>query len=157
MLLQPPSDLETPDATDDAKPAPPGDQPSDDTRPKETIETDSTDRPALAPTQGREVPPAAPIAPPPSTGAAPAAAEPLPAGSSSDAAQNVEAPSSSEDGLLVVQSGDSLWAIAKRLLGPDASPAQIARKVTRLWELNADRIGTGSPDLLMVGTKLRVR
>ena len=58
---------------------------------------------------------------------------------------------------LVVQSGDSLWSIAKRLLGPDASAAQIARKVSRLWDLNDDRIGTGRPDLILVGTKLRLR
>jgi len=28
--------------------------------------------------------------------------------------------------------------------------------VNRLWELNADRIATGQPDLLMVGTVLRL-
>jgi hypothetical protein len=57
----------------------------------------------------------------------------------------------------VVQSGDSLWSIAKRLLGADASPAQIAREVNRLWSLNEERIATGDPDLLMVGTKLTLR
>ena len=59
--------------------------------------------------------------------------------------------------VLVVQAGDSLWSIAKRLLGPDASPAEIARKVSRLWDINEDRIGTGRPDLLLVGTKLKLR
>ena len=58
---------------------------------------------------------------------------------------------------LTVQPGDSLWSIAKRLLGPGASSAKIARKVSRLWDLNSERIGTGRPDLLMVGTKLRLR
>jgi nucleoid-associated protein YgaU len=68
------------------------------------------------------------------------------------------APASTPQGrFLVVQPGDSLWAIAKRLLGPNASPAEIARKVNRLWELNRERIGTGRPDLLLVGTKLRLR
>jgi hypothetical protein len=43
------------------------------------------------------------------------------------------------------------------LLGPSASPARIAREVDRLWRLNEDRIGTGNRDLLMVGTKLRLR
>jgi LysM domain len=57
----------------------------------------------------------------------------------------------------VVAPGDSLWSIAKRLLEPDASPAQIAREVNRLWSLNEDRIGTGDPDLLMVGTQLSLR
>ena len=57
----------------------------------------------------------------------------------------------------VVAPGDSLWSIAKRLLGRDASPAQIAREVSRLWSLNHVRIGTGDPDLLMVGTQLSLR
>ncbi|MGH2745815.1 MAG: LysM peptidoglycan-binding domain-containing protein [Thermoleophilaceae bacterium] len=57
----------------------------------------------------------------------------------------------------VVEPGDSLWSIAKRLLGREASPARIAREVNRLWSLNEGRIGTGDPDLLMVGTKLRLR
>jgi nucleoid-associated protein YgaU len=57
----------------------------------------------------------------------------------------------------VVQSGDSLWSIAKRLLGPEASVARIAREVDRLWSLNRSRIATGDPDLLMVGTRLELR
>jgi nucleoid-associated protein YgaU len=57
----------------------------------------------------------------------------------------------------VVEPGESLWSIARRLLGPDASPARIAREVDRLWELNRDRIGTGDPDVLMVGARLRLR
>lgn len=57
----------------------------------------------------------------------------------------------------VVEPGESLWSIARRLLGPDASPGRIAREVDRLWELNRDRIGTGDPDMLMVGAKLRLR
>jgi nucleoid-associated protein YgaU len=56
-----------------------------------------------------------------------------------------------------VRPGDSLWSIARRLLGPDASAGRIAREVNRLWELNRERIATGDPDLLMVGTKLRLR
>jgi hypothetical protein len=57
----------------------------------------------------------------------------------------------------VVAPGESLWSIAADLLGDDASVAQTAREVNRLWELNSDRIGTGSPDLLMVGTRLALR
>jgi nucleoid-associated protein YgaU len=57
----------------------------------------------------------------------------------------------------VVQPGDSLWSIAKRLLGGDASAGRIAREVNRLWTLNSSRIATGDPDLLMVGTRLELR
>jgi len=52
--------------------------------------------------------------------------------------------------------GDSLWSIASAQLAPGADNAQIAREVNRLWNLNADRIATGQPDLLMVGTVLRL-
>jgi LysM domain len=57
----------------------------------------------------------------------------------------------------VVQPGDSLWSIAKRLLGGDPSAGRIAREVNRLWTLNRSRIATGDPNLLMVGTRLDVR
>jgi nucleoid-associated protein YgaU len=66
------------------------------------------------------------------------------------------APAATNARFHVVRSGESLWAIARTLLGPSASPAQIAREVDRLWRLNEDRIGTGNRDLLMVGTKLRL-
>ena len=56
-----------------------------------------------------------------------------------------------------VLADESLWAIASDLLGADATTAQVAREVHRLWELNRDRIGTGNPNLLMVGTKLVLR
>jgi hypothetical protein len=54
----------------------------------------------------------------------------------------------------VVQPGESLWLIARDLVGHDASAARIAREVHRLWTHNSARIATGDPDLLMVGTKL---
>jgi nucleoid-associated protein YgaU len=57
----------------------------------------------------------------------------------------------------VVQPGESLWSIAKKLLGPNATAAQIAREVDRLWALNKDRMGTGNPNLLIAGAKLRLR
>jgi nucleoid-associated protein YgaU len=57
----------------------------------------------------------------------------------------------------VVQPGDSLWSIAKRLVGREASAGRIAREVNRLWSLNRSRIATGDPDLLMVGTRLELR
>lgn len=56
----------------------------------------------------------------------------------------------------VVREGECLWSIAAAQIGPDATPAQVARLVNRLWELNVERIGTGDPDLLMVGTELRL-
>jgi len=57
----------------------------------------------------------------------------------------------------VVQSGDCLWHIAESLLPGDASDAQIAAEVARLWALNEDSIGTGDPSLIYVGTTLRLR
>jgi nucleoid-associated protein YgaU len=60
-------------------------------------------------------------------------------------------------GFYVVRSGDSLWSIAARLLGDAASNARVAGEVNRLWRLNEHRIATGSPNLLMVGTRLRLR
>lgn len=60
------------------------------------------------------------------------------------------------DRVHVVQPGESLWSIANTDLGGRASPAQIAREVNRIWELNSGAIATGDPDLLMVGTKLKL-
>jgi nucleoid-associated protein YgaU len=57
----------------------------------------------------------------------------------------------------VVQPGDSLWSIARQLVGREASAGRIAREVNRLWSLNRSRIATGDPDLLMVGTRLELR
>jgi hypothetical protein len=93
----------------------------------------------------------------PSTAAAPSA-EPI-----AVAEPNIASPGGREkaidpnDRFYVVQPGDSLWSIAKRLLGPDASAGRIAREVNRLWSLNRSRIATGHPDLLMVGTRLDLR
>lgn len=56
-----------------------------------------------------------------------------------------------------VQPGDSLWAIAARVLDAGASNGRVAREVNRLWELNHDAIATGDPDLLKIGTRLRLR
>lgn len=51
----------------------------------------------------------------------------------------------------MVRAGDSLWLIAKRMLSPNASNADVARLVNQLWTLNASRIRTGNPNLLGVG------
>jgi len=55
-----------------------------------------------------------------------------------------------------VQPGDSLWRIASRHLGSSSTALETAREVSRLWELNAQRIGTGNPDLIFPGQTLRV-
>jgi nucleoid-associated protein YgaU len=73
----------------------------------------------------------------------------------------VSQPASPADGVIrgqryTVRAGDSLWSIARRLLGPEASAGRIAREVNRLWELNRDRIGTGNPSLIHVGTVLKL-
>ena len=56
----------------------------------------------------------------------------------------------------IVRAGESLWGIASARLGPGASAAQIAREVQRLWDLNAQAIGTGDPSLLGIGVRLRL-
>jgi hypothetical protein len=56
----------------------------------------------------------------------------------------------------VVRSGDSLWAIAKRGLGPGAGNAAIWARVVKIWNKNEIRIGTGDPDLIYPGTNLRL-
>jgi len=56
-----------------------------------------------------------------------------------------------------VRPGESLWSIAANLLGDRATVPRIAREVNRLWELNDERIGTGRPDLLFAGTRLKLR
>jgi Tfp pilus assembly protein FimV len=57
----------------------------------------------------------------------------------------------------VVRPGESLWSIASALLDADASPAAVALEVLRLWRLNEARIGTGDPNLLRIGVRLRLR
>jgi LysM domain len=56
-----------------------------------------------------------------------------------------------------VQPGDSLWSIARRLVGPEPSDGRIAREMNRLWQLNRDRIGSGDPSLIYAGTVLRTQ
>jgi hypothetical protein len=100
------------------------------------------------------------------------AAEPTPAAGSNaaavpvaaaggDSAASVSQPSGPapreiEGDAYTVRAGDSLWSIARRLLGPEASAGRIAREVNRLWELNRDRIGTGNPSLINVGTVIQL-
>jgi hypothetical protein len=161
---QPPAEAEAPQAMDE-----PGSEGSPEREAQDTVSLEETaealprDLTAPPPAEGVErLPAAAEPAPAPMVTPAPAVAapptEPAPAiTTTSDPAPEGRTSSGPNQAFLVVQPGDSLWSIAKRLLGPDASPAQIARKVSRLWDLNDDRIGTGRPDLILVGTKLRLR
>jgi hypothetical protein len=55
---------------------------------------------------------------------------------------------------LVVRSGDSLWTIAARHLGPEASDVDIALEWPRWFESNKGIIGS-NPDLLLPGQTLR--
>lgn len=64
--------------------------------------------------------------------------------------------SGSGSGAVTVHPGDSLWAIARRLVGPSASNAAVERKLVAIWDLNARRIGTGDPNLIFPGTRLRL-
>lgn len=56
----------------------------------------------------------------------------------------------------VVREGDCLWRVAAGNLAEGASDEAIAREVTRLWKLNAKRIGTGNPDLIYPGQTLEL-
>jgi hypothetical protein len=57
----------------------------------------------------------------------------------------------------VVEPGQSLWVIARSVVGEPAGIAQVAFEVRRLWQLNAVRIGTGNPDLIFPGQELRLK
>jgi hypothetical protein len=113
-------------------------------------------RPHRVPRQ-RTAPPAphhkAPVGP-----AAPAptpAVQPAPSPSAPEPAPAPPPPPPNGHGY-AVRSGDTLWSIARSLLGPGSSPAQIARKVDQLWRLNAERIRSGRPDLIQPGERLRL-
>jgi nucleoid-associated protein YgaU len=75
--------------------------------------------------------------------------------------RSADGPTSSTQGgspaTRVVEPGQSLWAIAESLFGGSASVAQVAFKVDRLWQLNAARIGSGNPDLIFPGLRLRLK
>jgi Tfp pilus assembly protein FimV len=53
--------------------------------------------------------------------------------------------------------GDCLWSIAAAVLPAGESNAEIEVEVARLWRINASRIGTGDPNLILVGTDLALR
>jgi LysM domain len=95
-------------------------------------------------------------APAPAPAVAPAPVE-APALAAPVANVAAPAPGPAADGRpYVVQQGDTLWSIARRLLPAGASAAEIADLVDRIWGMNADAIGSGSPDLIMVGERLQL-
>jgi LysM domain-containing protein len=118
------------------------------------------ERRAEKPTASRRVvhvvtqPEPAPIAAPAPVATASPAAQPVPTRVVTGAATGR---ASAGDRFHTVQRGESLWSIASDVLGEGASVARVAREVNRLWELNEDRIASGSPDLLFAGTRLRLR
>ena len=57
----------------------------------------------------------------------------------------------------MIRPGQSLWTIAQGLVARQASIAEVAFKVGRLWQLNANRIGTGNPDSIFPGLELRLK
>lgn len=66
------------------------------------------------------------------------------------------APGRPAAGTIVVHSGDCLWDIARGMLGSSASNEAVAQKVRAIWNANAGRIGTGDPNLIFPGTRLRL-
>jgi hypothetical protein len=54
---------------------------------------------------------------------------------------------------VVVASGDSLWSISSRWLGPEATTEQIAHGVRRIYALNQKQIGS-NPNLIFAGQRL---
>ncbi|MEA2333444.1 MAG: hypothetical protein QOH58_3582 [Thermoleophilaceae bacterium] len=133
----PPSDLQSPPPVENAPPISTWQpQPNADSKP--AVEERHQGKAQVAPANDPPAPTAAlPQAPPPMA---------IPA----------EAPAGAPR-VHVVRRGESLWSIAAALLEPRASAATIAGEVDRLWQLNAERIGTGDPDLVMVGVRLRLR
>jgi hypothetical protein len=75
---------------------------------------------------------------------------------SSGGASNSGGPASGGASAVTVQSGDSLWLVAEQQLGAGASVADVAAYVNELWDLNADAIGTGDPNLIMPGQTLQL-
>ena len=133
------------------------------------VVTDASDLPLIErPTRPDQTPrPAAPLSvaalqnqspEPQTTSSQPTAettgGEPTPEATGSEpSAQAPERDQSAAARPVVVQTGDSLWTIAARLLGPGASDAEIAAEWPRWYEANRDVIGEDA-DLIMPGTEL---
>lgn len=65
------------------------------------------------------------------------------------------APGAASASTVVVVTGDSLWGIAQRTLGADATDQEVAAEWPRWYAANADVIGA-DPDLVVPGQVLRV-
>lgn len=108
-------------------------------------------------------PTAATVALPPPTTAPPAAAEgdrPTPPAATTASSRPTirsapAAPVPDAPGTVTVRQGDTLWAIAARHLGPDASDAQIAAAWPVWYASNALLVGP-DPDLILPGQVLTV-
>jgi hypothetical protein len=83
------------------------------------------------------------------------AAKPKPKAKAAPSMPSSHAPASESD-VIEVKPGDSLWSIARSLVGANASNEAIERKLVAIWDLNSRRIGTGDPNLIFVGTRLRI-
>jgi LysM repeat protein len=161
-----------------AEPQPPAPPPSEPTVPGDILEAPTVSEPVVetapAPKSEkrpvRERPAERVDQRPPRSTPAPAPAAPAPTvqtepgtsvSASTTTTTTVSEPASSTARIngdsYTVRRGDSLWSIAERLLGPDASAGQVAREVHRLWTLNTDRIATGDPNLIHPSTVLRLR
>lgn len=96
----------------------------------------------------------APVVPPPD----PTTTAPVPAArgdqSAIEVGSSVRASTEGPRRVHVVKPGETLWSIAKALVGDPASPARISAMVDHLWRLNADRIRSGQPDLIRPGERL---
>lgn len=57
------------------------------------------------------------------------------------------------DGRYVVSPGDTLWAIARRDLGPGASPTSVEARWREIYRANLTVVGS-NPDLILPGTPL---
>ena len=148
--VQPPGEPAAPPPPDPVPPAPR--DPARVEPPDEEPEPRSQGRRAEDRAPDREPP-----APPPESLGQAGAETPTPAVASPTQGSDPDAAGPEARGsTYVVKPGDSLWSIAKSLLGPDATPAEIAREVDRLWRVNAGRIGTGNPNLILPGQRLVV-
>jgi Domain of unknown function (DUF4397)/LysM domain len=59
-------------------------------------------------------------------------------------------------GTYQIRSGDCLWAIARGVVGQGAGNEAVYREVSAIWHENAQRIGTGDPNLIYPGTTLHL-
>jgi nucleoid-associated protein YgaU len=95
---------------------------------------------------------------PPPAGAKGTPSKPAEPGATGEPAPSSPAPKAKvrARGSYTVRRGDSLWSIAVALAPGDAPVARIAALKNELWALNAAAIGTGDPDLIFAGQKLRL-